>query len=412
MKNYRNKIYRHVTGIFLMIVIGILVPSLLQEKHQTIIQIILVSVLISIYTLFIYKKNIFTLGYASKDHQQERMVESQKIMLALSNSMIQVKSFEELLNIILVKAVEMIPTASQGSILVMNKEGKLEFKAILGFDEELYKVKLEPEESYQWKATGGVFSGPIIIENLQKYSNESMSDESYDALNEIDALSFKSSLSAPIMINNLYFGSINLDSKMSNMFNEEDVQMMSYFANQATIAIVNHQLYEEMLHFSRYDGLTKIYNRRYFNELIEKKLTRKTSMNFSIVIIDLNKFKQINDLYGHRNGDYVLERFATFISEELSDMDVFARYGGDEFVCMISNKDYKYTDELMAKILELSSKNSIDLIDIEASIECGFAYGIATYPNDGPSLNELLHVADSRMYENKKSHHKRRHDDK
>ncbi len=411
MKKDINRIKPHILGIIFIITVGIFIPRLIQIKYQEIVQIMLVTALVYIYIIIIYDKKNSSHIQEIQNHQQNRMVESQKIMLELSNSMIQVKSFEELLSIILANAIEMIPTASQGSILVMNKDGLLEFKAILGFEEDLYNIKLDPEESYQWKATGGVFKGPIILENLQTYSTESMSEENYNAMNNIDALSINSTLSAPIMINNAFFGSINLDSKMNNMFNEEDIQIMTYFANQATIAIVNHQLYEEMHYFSRYDGLTRIYNRRYFEEIIEEHLNKKIQQNFAIVLIDLNEFKQINDLYGHRNGDLVLENFASFVSQAISTDDVFARFGGDEFVGMFNNKNYEWTEDKMSKMRQLSVTRLIELIDVDTSIVCGFSYGIALYPEDGVNLNELFHIADSRMYESKKAHHHRRRDD-
>lgn len=411
MKTFKNKIYRHVLGFTLMIVIGVMLPIVFQLKYFSYIQILLVTTLVCTYVALVYENIISTNNQVSQSHIHNRMVESQKIMLELSNYMIQVKSVKELLSIILEKAIEMIPTASHGSILVMNKKGKLEFKAIFGFEEDLFKVMLDPEESYQWKAANGVFTGPIIIEDLQKYGDKSLSEDNYNAMNEIEALSINSSLSAPIMINKLFFGFINLDSKMNNMFNEEDIQMMAYFANQATIAIANHQLYEEVLYFSRYDGLTKIFNRRYFEEIIQEQLLENLSIGFSIVIIDLNKFKQINDLYGHRNGDLVLESFATFFREEVSDKDVFARYGGDEFVSMFYNKSYAQTDEMMLKIQQLNTIRKIELLDTVTSIEASFSYGIATYPNDGINLNQLLFIADSRMYEYKKSLHNRIYND-
>ncbi|HHX62263.1 MAG TPA: hypothetical protein GX707_16360 [Epulopiscium sp.] len=138
MKKYWNKSYRHVPINLLLITIGIWGPTLVNVKNQYIIQILLVSSLMFIYTIFTNVNNSDVESVITQGNPQNRMVESQKIMLELSNSMIEVKSF----------------------------------KAIIGFDKELYNVKLEPEESYQWNATGGVFNGPIVIEDLAIFTSE------------------------------------------------------------------------------------------------------------------------------------------------------------------------------------------------------------------------------------------------
>ena len=103
MKNYRNEINRHVPGIVLIIAVGVLGPRWIQVQYQSLIQIILVVALVYsyVYVAFIYEKKSGVDNQLTQSHTQGRMVESQKIMLELSNSMIQEKSFEELLRIIL-----------------------------------------------------------------------------------------------------------------------------------------------------------------------------------------------------------------------------------------------------------------------------------------------------------------------
>lgn len=406
----RKNITFKITEWLKFIAIAIMVtlpPSLLPSPYDWIIAFFLVLIILSRFA-YINKQNDFQstqklIELSTSSNDQVRMLHSQKIMLELSNTMIQVSGLKELMSIILDKAIEVIPKAKFGSILVMNHEGYLEFQAIVGFDDDLYNITLDPKESYQWIATGGNFSGPIIIEDLMKYSKDFINEDTFNSMKDIDALSLKSSLSAPILIDGQFYGSINIDSEENNMFDEQDVTLMAYFANQATIAITNHQLYEKLLHLSKYDGLTKVLNRPYFEELFENNLakSKRNEEKVTLVVVDLNNFKQINDLYGHSIGDFVLTNFAERFSHMIRETDLLARYGGDEFVIVFFKSDYEQTLVKLKIIHQKITSQAIDLTPLEKKINCSFSYGLAEFPRDGDSLKTLFHIADHRMYEMK-----------
>ncbi|PKM56914.1 MAG: hypothetical protein CVU98_08725 [Firmicutes bacterium HGW-Firmicutes-3] len=392
---------------FAIAIMVTVVPSLLKSPYDWIIAFFMILIILLRFAYinkrndFLSKQKLNSLSTSSND--QVRMLHSQKIMLELSNTMIQVSGLKELMSIILNKAIEVIPKAKFGSILVMNHEGYLEFQAIVGFDDDLYNITLDPKESYQWQATGGHFSGPIIIEDLMKYSKEFINEDTYNSMKDMDALSLKSSLSAPILIDGQFYGSINIDSEENNMFDDQDLTLMAYFANQATIAITNHQLYEKLLHLSKYDGLTKVLNRPYFEELFENNLakSKRYEEKVTLVVVDLNNFKQINDLYGHSIGDFVLTTFAERFSNMIRETDLLARYGGDEFVIVFFKSDYEQTLIKLESIHLNITSQPIDLTTLEKRIHCSFSYGLAEFPRDGDSLKTLFHIADHRMYEMK-----------
>ncbi|MDF1617138.1 sensor domain-containing diguanylate cyclase [Petrocella sp. FN5] len=393
-----------------LITIAIIVtvpPSLLPSPYDWIMAFFLILIILFRFAHFnkredlLAKQKLQELSTSSND--QVRMLRSQRIMLELSNTMIQVSGLKELMSIILNKAIEVIPKAKFGSILVMNCEGSLEFQAIVGFDDDLYNITLDPKESYQWQATGGHFSGPVIIEDLLKYSKDFINEDTYNSMKDIDALSLKSSLSAPILIDGQFYGSINIDSEENNMFDEQDVTLMAYFANQATIAITNHQLYEKLLHLSKYDGLTKVLNRPYFEELFENNLARskRNGEKVTLVVIDLNNFKHINDQYGHSVGDHVLTTFAKRLSHLIRETDLLARYGGDEFIIVFFNSDYNQTMVKLKNIHQKVTDELIDLAPLDKKIYCSFSYGLGEFPKDGDSLKTLFYIADHRMYDMK-----------
>ncbi len=338
--------------------------------------------------------------YDEDSMTQKRMLRLQEIMLELSSYMTKVNSLDELLDIILRKVIEVIPGSEFGSILVMNQKGQLEFKAIYGFEQDLFKVSLNPTECYQWCATSGNFSAPLIIQDLSELSKDYMTQETYSLMSGVNALTTKSAISAPLLINGDFFGSINIDSSKTNVFKEEDIKLIAYFADQVTIAIRNHLSYEKMLLISKYDSLTGAMNRHCFQEHAETILNEGSQQKgpVTFVIMDLNDFKSINDRYGHASGDLILTHFANSFSSQLSKEDFFARNGGDEFVAVFFNSDSKETTRKLQSIYNNITKSPISLTPDGPVIHCLFSYGIAEFPLEGTELKTLLHLADKRMY--------------
>lgn len=149
--------------------------------------------------------------------------------------------------------------------------------------------------------------------------------------------------------------------------------------------------------FATIDTLTGLYNRRGFFSLAETKLfhSKKNDDRFKVVFLDVNKFKVINDSYGHAVGDEVLIRIANFLREKTYKDDILARIGGDEFIVITSHEIEKDYLERLEKNVVLNSKSLAEPLLFKLS------YGIACHLEDGNSIDELLHVADQRMYEMK-----------
>lgn len=389
--------------------IGAVVPSFLPIVWRLIVQIGLILGL-----GFIYYRQLKSCALVSKQRlaqynlefeEKNKMLHTQKVMLELSNQMIQVNNFEDLMNTILQKAIEVIPKARYGSILVMNDDQMLEFKALVGFDEALYEVRLKPEASYQWQATGGDFKEPVIIKDLMNFTRNFMDDENYETMKDADALNINSTLSAPILLEGQFFGSINIDSEEQDLFSEQDVKVMAYFANQASVAIANHKLYEKMHFLSKHDDLTGVLNRNSLETAFEMMMKRHedTPIQASVVVIDLNEFKMINDSYGHAAGDKVLEVFAERCKSKIKKTDVISRFGGDEFVIVFYNSHFQQTEVRMCELAETITSDPIHLKDQEMMAHIDFSYGIAESPLDGTRLKELLRVADKRMYDFKRN---------
>lgn len=143
------------------------------------------------------------------------------------------------------------------------------------------------------------------------------------------------------------------------------------------------------------DPLTKIYNRKYFIESIEKYI--KSGEQFSIVFLDLDNFKLINDVLGHKVGDEILKKVADWFSKNIRGEDVVTRYGGDEFCFILKGLDKTKANEVIERLYKLFQLQSFYPEDIPI----GFSYGISSFPEDSMDIDKLLSIADKKMYQMK-----------
>jgi diguanylate cyclase (GGDEF)-like protein len=147
------------------------------------------------------------------------------------------------------------------------------------------------------------------------------------------------------------------------------------------------------------DPLTGLYNRRFLDEtsLARIALARRQGTAVAIVLIDIDHFKQINDLYGHGRGDEVLQAFATLLRDRMRRSDIVCRFGGEEFVLLLDNPEPAALLDLLGKTMRqfraLRFGGGEDLTD-----DCTFSAGIAWLGADGTDFESLVRVADLRMY--------------
>jgi diguanylate cyclase (GGDEF)-like protein len=173
---------------------------------------------------------------------------------------------------------------------------------------------------------------------------------------------------------------------------------LSLGAKLATLAIETRRLYSDLLHRSEFDLLTDIHNRFSLDKHLEIQIedARRNAGIFGLIYIDLDKFKQVNDAYGHHVGDLFLQEVTRRIKLQLRSQDVLSRLGGDEFAVLLP------TVRNRAGVEEISMRLNHCLDDpfvLEGhTLQCSASFGIALYPEDGSTGDSLLNAADSAMY--------------
>lgn len=162
------------------------------------------------------------------------------------------------------------------------------------------------------------------------------------------------------------------------------------------------KLYEQMAKYATQDSLTNLPNRKHFHDQLEKAIASsgQDKRTFTLLYLDLDGFKAINDALGHAVGDQLIESTARRIEQCVRKDDMVARVGGDEFVVLLRDVASHDVSKIAEKIIENTSK-PLALADKTLSITTSI--GVATYPQDGADVNTLIHSADSAMYEAKRN---------
>jgi diguanylate cyclase (GGDEF)-like protein len=181
----------------------------------------------------------------------------------------------------------------------------------------------------------------------------------------------------------------------------EEEQALFQGTRLATLAIETRKLYSDLVHRSEFDLLTDAHNRfsldRQLDDMIAR--TREQAGIFGLIYVDLNEFKQVNDIYGHHVGDLYLQEVSSRMKSQLRAGDLLARLGGDEFAVLVPNARNRDDVEEIASRLERSFDAPFE---VQGYVLQGSAsVGVAVYPEDGSTRDSLLTAADAAMYVNK-----------
>ncbi len=162
---------------------------------------------------------------------------------------------------------------------------------------------------------------------------------------------------------------------------------------------------EELRHLAITDGLTGLYNYRYFKEQLLQELNRakRHELNISVVMIDIDHFKHYNDKNGHPAGDLVLKEIAYLLKANIRNIDLAARYGGEEFSLILIETDKPSAGIVAEKIRKLVEENGFASENSQPGGKLTISTGVATFPKDGEDFDTLVSQADQRLYRAKEA---------
>jgi diguanylate cyclase (GGDEF)-like protein len=208
----------------------------------------------------------------------------------------------------------------------------------------------------------------------------------------------ESLLLVPLVATEHKLGIINCWRRGTSQFSDRELEAASLFAHVAASAWRNAQLYVELVNAAMTDTLTRLYNSRWMRDSGERDLARaaRDGQPLSILLVDLDHFKAVNDSAGHAAGDLVLQRVAAQLRTTVRDADAVVRIGGEEFVVLLHNCGpdgaASVAEAVRSAVREVAVPDGCGIDQLTASI------GIATYPLHGSDLDQLLGAADRAMY--------------
>jgi diguanylate cyclase (GGDEF)-like protein len=214
----------------------------------------------------------------------------------------------------------------------------------------------------------------------------------------------RSFVSVPMVVQDSVIGVLNVSHSKPNAFSPDDVRVLSTLASQAAITIDRRDMLRSLEHMAITDGLTRIYNHRYFQMRLSNELKRaqRYSLPLSLLMLDIDHFKAINDRYGHAAGDMILAEVARLVVQALRETDIVARYGGEELSVILTQTsllDAERTAERLRRTIAEHAFSTPDGVPLAVSV----SVGVAAFPDHAAERDSLLRKADTALYSAKQA---------
>lgn len=301
--------------------------------------------------------------------------------------------------VMIMKKVKELTRAEAWSILLSDEEtGELIFERAEGSArKKIKKFRLKKGEGIAgWVAQEGV---PLLVPDVSK--DKRFTQKVDKGVN----FKTKSVMCVPITSKGKTLGVLEVVNKpKGESFNEKDLKLLMRLVDQAALAIERASLYQKMEELAITDDLTKLFNSRYLNRTIETELSRskRYTTSLSLIFLDIDFFKLINDNYGHLVGSKVLVEMGQIIINLLRTIDIVARYGGDEFVIVLPQTTPKDAVAIAERIRVTIERHTF-MKSEGLNLKITSSFGVAAYPESAKNKEDLLRVADEAMYRVKHS---------
>jgi diguanylate cyclase (GGDEF)-like protein len=203
----------------------------------------------------------------------------------------------------------------------------------------------------------------------------------------------------PIRTGSTITGVLTVQGTDERTLTDWDVNILRTFAENVGVLLANTRTYDEMRNTASLDSITGVANHRFFQQRMRQMIehARRDEQELSLLVIDIDSFKDLNDRFGHIEGDHVLVEIAQRLNSQLRGEDLLARYAGDEFVVILPGVNMRVSLEIAARLLRAVRSRPFEMTNGE-TVVVTLSIGAATYPEDATGDEELIGAADTAMY--------------
>lgn len=335
-------------------------------------------------------------------HLEQRLQQEEEHFVALNRIIHELGSTldtDQLFDLILDRLATLVKAEKGSLMLLEDQAGTLAVKAVKGLNRKVLEaVRIAPHEGISGKVLATGVS--MLVADLEQ--DERVAQKSKPRYRT------KSFISIPLKLNQRTIGVLNISDKITGeVFSEEDLDRLSSIAHYASVVIERSVFYkktEELKRISTLDPLTGLVNRRQFEERLVEEIERakRHGLVLSLVMIDLDDFKKINDEFGHLAGDEALRTAAQVIRQTIRAIDVACRYGGEEFAIILPQTEKPGAAVIADRIC--SELRRLDLIvrQTDVPLRISASLGVAGYPDDADSPETIIQQADIALYHAKR----------
>lgn len=329
---------------------------------------------------FLANESAVAIENARLNENVERRMKELSILYEIGQGLISTLELDVLFANTLQRLKDTMGYVNCAILFVDEERQELYFRSSFGYPHEVTKMRI--------KIGHGLTGAAVQSRQLVYVPDVSVEPRYVSGMKET-----RSELSVPLEVGRKVIGVLDVESPVINGFSDWEINLFKSISAQLSIAVEKSMLYEETRSLSLTDPLTETANRRHFNIILDSEIKRSERYGrpLSLIIIDLDHFKEYNDRYGHPAGDTVLKEFTRMMYREIRDIDFMARYGGDEFIIVLPE-----TDVMFAKLVGERIRQKIESNPIDPNVTVSL--GIASFPKDARDRDSLVESADRALY--------------
>lgn len=310
-----------------------------------------------------------------------------EILRQASIALLDAQTIDDTLKIVLSFVGKVVPY-DNASIFLLQEEGLLLAATSGQLTSQEYVGQIFPKDDPLFVEIGRLRK-PLVLEDAQL-------DPRFQGWG--DTFQVHGWIGAPFVYHDQLIGYLTIDSLKVGAYSQADANIAQLFANEAAIAIQNALLFEQVRQMAITDPLTGLFDRQYFFEVAEREFQRsqRYGSNISLLILDLDYFKQVNDTYGHLIGDEALRCLAKECLTGLREVDTVARYGGEEFVILMPETPLHRALQVAERVLANIVRQPFRINDLEITLSASI--GLASRDEQCFDLETLISRADRALY--------------